>query len=121
MLVDWVFEYWRKESLSQVLDRRIQGDYDVNELSLTLRVGLLCSHPLASVRPSMRQVMQYLAGNIPLPELMPTHQMGTSMLALLQNQGFDSFVNATSSSSSMRSSSTLHSREGDDKSNVLVP
>ncbi|XP_066325584.1 L-type lectin-domain containing receptor kinase SIT2-like [Miscanthus floridulus] len=126
LLVDWVFEHWRKEDQSlidEVVDPRIQGGYDVNELSLTLGVGLLCSHPLASVRPSMRTVMQYLAGDMPLPELtMPTH-MGMSMLALLQSQGFDSSVMATSSlsSSSMRSSSTLTSQKGDDKSNVLVP
>jgi serine/threonine protein kinase len=118
LLVDWVFEHWRKDqSLIEVVDPRIQGDYDVNELSLTLRVGLLCSHPLPSVRPSMRTVMQYLAGDMPLPETMPTHHMGMSMLALLQSQGFDSFVMATSSSSSIRSSSTLPSQKGDDKSN----
>jgi serine/threonine protein kinase len=123
LLVDWVFEHWRKDhSLIEVVDPRIQGDYDVNELSLTLRVGLLCSHPLPSVRPSMRTVMQYLAGDMPLPEIMPTH-MAMSMLALLQSQGFDSSIMATSSSSSssMRSSSTLPSQKGDDKSNVLVP
>jgi serine/threonine protein kinase len=118
LLVDWVFEHWRKDqSLIEVVDPRIQGDYDVNELSLTLRVGLLCSHPLPSVRPSMRTVMQYLAGDMPLPETMPTHHMGMSMLALLQSQGFDSSVMATSSSSSIRSSSTLPSQKGDDKSN----
>ena len=101
MLVDWVFEHWRNESLAEVVDPRIQGGYDVGELSLALRVGLLCSHPLASVRPGMRQVMQYLAGDAPLPELAPTtHHMGMSMLSLLQNQGFDSSVVMVSSSSS---------------------
>ena len=101
MLVDWVFEHWRNESLAEVVDPRIQGGYDVGELSLALRVGLLCSHPLASVRPGMRQVMQYLAGDAPLPELAPTtHHMGMSMLSLLQNQGFDSSIVMVSSSSS---------------------
>jgi len=101
MLVDWVFEHWRNESLAEMVDPRIQGGYDVGELSLALRVGLLCSHPLASVRPGMRQVMQYLAGDAPLPELAPTtHHMGMSMLSLLQNQGFDSSIVMVSSSSS---------------------
>jgi len=98
VLVDWVFEHWRNGSLVEAVDPRIQGDCDVGELSLALRVGLLCSHPLASVRPGMRQVMQYLAGDAPLPELATTHHMGMSMLALLQNQGFDAFVMASSSS-----------------------
>ncbi|RLN08280.1 hypothetical protein C2845_PM11G16690 [Panicum miliaceum] len=41
MLVDWVFEHWRNESLLQVVDPRIElGDYDVGELSLALRGGV---------------------------------------------------------------------------------
>ncbi|RCV06072.1 hypothetical protein SEVIR_1G132900v4 [Setaria viridis] len=111
MLVDWVLEHWRNESLAEAVDPRIQGGYDVDEVSLALRVGLMCSHPLAGVRPSMRQVMQYLAGDTPLPELTPAH-MGMSMLALLQNQGLDSFVmaNSSSSSASVRSFDTSLSR-----------
>jgi hypothetical protein len=57
--------------------------------------------------------MQYLAGDTPLPELTPAH-MGMSMLALLQNQGFDSFVmvsSTSSSSASVRSFDTSLSRE----------
>jgi serine/threonine protein kinase len=114
MLVDWVLEHWRNESLAEAVDpRMIQGGYDVDEVRFALRVGLTCSHPLAGVRPSMRQVMQYLAGDTPLPELTPAH-MGMSMLALLQNQGFDSFVmvsSTSSSSASVRSFDTSLSRE----------
>jgi hypothetical protein len=47
----------------------------------------------------MRQVMQYLEGDMPLPELTPT-QMSFSMLALMQSEGFDSFVVSASGPSS---------------------
>ncbi|GJN19636.1 hypothetical protein PR202_gb06931 [Eleusine coracana subsp. coracana] len=109
MLIDWVFEHWRRETLLEVVDPGITthgaGDqYDVNELSLALRVGLLCSQPMADMRPSMRQVMQYLEGDASPPELSPAAQyVGLSMLALLQNQGFDSYVMSSSSSSSSSS------------------
>ncbi|GJM90956.1 hypothetical protein PR202_ga07286 [Eleusine coracana subsp. coracana] len=104
MLIDWVFEHWRRETLVEVVDPGIitRGDqYDVNELSLALKVGLLCSQPMADMRPSMRQVMQYLQGDASPPDLSTAAQhMGLSMLALLQNQGFDSYVMSSSSSSS---------------------
>ncbi|RLM64652.1 L-type lectin-domain containing receptor kinase IV.1 [Panicum miliaceum] len=39
----------------------------------------------------MRQVLRYLDGDVPLPELSPTYQ-GLNMLALMQDQGFDPYV-----------------------------
>uniref|UniRef100_A0ACD5WE07 Uncharacterized protein n=1 Tax=Avena sativa TaxID=4498 RepID=A0ACD5WE07_AVESA len=99
MLVDWVLEHWQKESLLEVVDARLRGDYDADEVVMALKLGLTCSHPLPGARPSMRQVMQYLEGDMPLPELTPT-QMSFSMLALLQSEGFDSFVLSASDPSS---------------------
>ncbi|XP_062212548.1 L-type lectin-domain containing receptor kinase SIT2-like [Phragmites australis] len=86
MLVDWVLEHWQKESLTEVVDAKLQGKFDADEAILALKLGLLCSHPLPSVRPSMRQVMQYLEGDMPFPELTPSH-LSFSMLALMQNEG----------------------------------
>ena len=91
MLVDWVLEHWQKEALLEVVDARLDGQYDAGEVVLALKLGLMCSHPMPGARPSMRQVMQYLEGDMPIPELTPT-QMSFSMLALMQSQGVDSFV-----------------------------
>jgi serine/threonine protein kinase len=99
MLVDWVLDHWRKETLLQVVDPRIQGKYDPDEAVLALKLGLLCSHPLPGVRPSMRQVMQYLDGDMAFPELTPSH-LSFSMQALMQSEGFDSFVLSASQLSS---------------------
>ena len=38
-------------------------------MELVLKLGLLCSHSTPEIRPSMRQVMQFLDGNANLPEL----------------------------------------------------
>ncbi|XP_072952018.1 L-type lectin-domain containing receptor kinase SIT2-like [Typha angustifolia] len=88
VLVDWVVENWRKGSILNTLDSRLEQVYMVEEAQMVLKLGLLCSHPLPSARPSMRQVMQYLDGNAPIPELSPTY-LSFSVLALLQNEGFD--------------------------------
>ncbi|CAM0948962.1 unnamed protein product [Alopecurus aequalis] len=89
VLMDWVLEHWHKESLLEVVDARLGGHHDVDEAVLALKLGLMCSHPLPGARPSMRQVMQYLQGDTPLPELTP---------AQMQSEGFDSFVVSQSSS-----------------------
>ncbi|XP_073006475.1 L-type lectin-domain containing receptor kinase SIT2-like [Typha latifolia] len=88
VLVDWVVENWQKGSILNTIDSRLGQVYVVKEAEMVLNLGLLCSYPLPSARPSMRQVMQYLDGDVPLPELSPTY-MSYSDLALLQHQGFD--------------------------------
>jgi len=50
---------------------------------MVLTLGLMCSHPFPGERPTMRQVMQYLDGDAPLPELTPADM---SLLSLMQNQ-----------------------------------
>lgn len=83
ILVDWVLEHWHKGSLADTVDIKIQGEYDIDEACLALKLGLLCSHPFTSARPNMRQVMQYLNKEMPIPELTP--HVSFSMLALMQN------------------------------------
>ncbi|XP_030965265.1 L-type lectin-domain containing receptor kinase IV.1-like [Quercus lobata] len=69
ILVDWVFECWRKGSILDASDPRLEGNYVVEEMKLVLKLGLLCSQSMPAARPSMRQVTQFLDGNANLPEL----------------------------------------------------
>ncbi|RLM86163.1 uncharacterized protein C2845_PM04G02220 [Panicum miliaceum] len=91
MLVDWVVEHWKQTSLIGTVDAKLQGDYNVDEACIALKVGLLCSHPFPEARPSMRQVLQYLNGELAVPELVPAH-LSFQMLTLMQNEGFDSYI-----------------------------
>ncbi|KAL6897353.1 hypothetical protein ACP4OV_007049 [Aristida adscensionis] len=75
LLVDWVLQHWQNGSLVDTVDARLQGHYDIDEVCLALKLGLLCAHPFSSARPSMCQVIQYLDGDTPLPELVPTYQL----------------------------------------------
>ncbi|KAG5553961.1 hypothetical protein RHGRI_011733 [Rhododendron griersonianum] len=61
------------------------------EVELVLKLGLLCSHSDPVARPNMRQVVQYLEGDIPLPEL---KLMGISAagLTFAHREGFDDFA-----------------------------
>ncbi|XP_058099358.1 L-type lectin-domain containing receptor kinase SIT2-like isoform X2 [Magnolia sinica] len=69
ILVDWVSECWRRGTILAAVDSKLGLDYDVKEMELVLKLGLLCSYPLSAARPSMRQVTQFLDGDAPLPEL----------------------------------------------------
>lgn len=91
VLVDWVLDQWRAGSVTGAVDPRLGGDFVEHEASLVLRLGLLCSHPLPGARPTTRQLVQYLDGDVKLPELSPTYQ-SFNMLAVMQDQGFDPYV-----------------------------
>ncbi|KAF7106448.1 hypothetical protein CFC21_107177 [Triticum aestivum] len=91
VMIDWVLEHHRNGSLLKAVDPRLTGNFDTEEVTLVLQLGLLCSHPLPDARPSMRKVTQYLDRGQLVPDLSPTY-MSYSMLALMQNDGFDSYI-----------------------------
>jgi serine/threonine protein kinase len=66
-LIDWVRQIWASGGIVYAMDPRLQ-DYAAGEAERVLKLGLLCSHPLPAARPGMRLVMQYLDGDLPLPE-----------------------------------------------------
>ncbi|XP_062185125.1 L-type lectin-domain containing receptor kinase SIT2-like [Phragmites australis] len=91
VLLDWVQDHERKGAALDTVDSRLCGKYDADEARMAIKLGLMCAHPLPDARPSMRQVVQYLVGDAPMPEVAPTY-VSYTMLALMQNDGFDSFV-----------------------------
>uniref|UniRef100_A0A2K1Z286 non-specific serine/threonine protein kinase n=1 Tax=Populus trichocarpa TaxID=3694 RepID=A0A2K1Z286_POPTR len=69
ILVDWVLDSWKIGDILRTGDPRLEGNYEVEEMELVLRLGLLCSFSTPQARPSMRQIAQYLDGNASLPEM----------------------------------------------------
>jgi serine/threonine protein kinase len=86
ILADWVLDKVQKGSFGDTVDARLKGRYDVGEAFLALKVGLLCSHPFADARPTMRQAMQYFDGEIQPPDL------SFEVLSSMQSEGFDPYV-----------------------------
>eukprot|EP01018_Ginkgo_biloba_P039454 Gb_09936 [translate_table: standard] len=60
VLVDWVWELFRKNNILAAADPKLSGEYVVAEMEKVLELGVVCSHPEAEMRPSMRQVLQIL-------------------------------------------------------------
>ncbi|KAK4255797.1 hypothetical protein QN277_008748 [Acacia crassicarpa] len=67
VLVDWVYGLWKKGEIIEAKDQNLGTEYKA-ELELVLKLGLLCSNSKAGDRPSMRQVVQYLNMEVPLPD-----------------------------------------------------
>ena len=98
MLVDQVMEHHSNGSILDAVDPRLVGKYETQEAALVLKLGLVCTHPLPSARPSMRRVVQYLDSDQPVPDLSPGY-MNYSVTTLMQNEGFDSYVMSSSNPS----------------------
>ncbi|KAG6631393.1 hypothetical protein CIPAW_13G089800 [Carya illinoinensis] len=59
-----------KGDILRASDPRLEGNYEVEEMVLILKLGLLCSHVDPATRPSMRRVMQFLNGEADLPNIL---------------------------------------------------
>ncbi|KAL6646643.1 hypothetical protein ACP70R_015720 [Stipagrostis hirtigluma subsp. patula] len=89
LLLDWVQEHERRGAALATVDPRLRGEYDAGEALTAIRMGLMCAYPLLGARPRMRQVVQYLEGDAPTPDVARTDVSYTA-LALMQYDGLDS-------------------------------
>ncbi|XP_061992464.1 L-type lectin-domain containing receptor kinase IV.1-like [Rosa rugosa] len=91
ILVDWVCSCWNRSDILEARDQSFGTDFVAEEVELVLKLGLLCSHSEPAARPSMRQVVQYLAGDVALPEV---SLLGLSSSGLTggHREGFDAYT-----------------------------
>nr|AKV93696.1 clade XI lectin receptor kinase [Nicotiana benthamiana] len=68
VLVDMVWNKMREGKTLDVIDKRLKGEFNEREVVMVLKLGLMCSNNEALARPSMRQVMSYLEGEIEMPD-----------------------------------------------------
>ncbi|KAM0825105.1 hypothetical protein ACQ4PT_069776 [Festuca glaucescens] len=106
VLVDWVIEQWRSGMIMDAVDTRIPKGFSQDKVSLVLKLALLCSHPLPAARPTMRQVMKYLDGDMLLPDLSPAY-LSFTMLERMFNGEFSQNMLACASSTSIGAISDL--------------
>ncbi|KAF7850054.1 hypothetical protein BT93_L5902 [Corymbia citriodora subsp. variegata] len=88
ILVDWVFSCWDGGDILQARDPRLGAEFAEEEMKLVLKLGLMCSHSNPLMRPSMRQVLRYLEGDLPMLELLSTG-ISSNGLTIAHGEGFD--------------------------------
>ncbi|XP_065854181.1 L-type lectin-domain containing receptor kinase S.4-like [Euphorbia lathyris] len=95
VLVDWVWDMYREGKWVDVVDKKLNGDYNEKEMKMVIKLGIMCSNDVAVARPLIRQVMRYLDGEIRVPDnVLPPHGgIGSRSSGI---EGFDEFVNSSS-------------------------
>ncbi|TVU49153.1 hypothetical protein EJB05_00447, partial [Eragrostis curvula] len=77
-LVKWVWEsYYGRGAVLDAADARLNGEFDASEMETVMVVGLWCAHPDRSLRPSIRQAVNVLRSEAPLPSLPPRMPVAT--------------------------------------------
>lgn len=105
ILVDWVFSHLSRGEIMEARDPNYGTSYVAKELELVLKLGLMCSHSEAAARPSMRQVVQYLEGDVPFPDLSSLGLSSTGF-TFAHGDGFDDFFMSYPSSTNQAFSHT---------------
>ncbi|KAK6933141.1 Legume lectin domain [Dillenia turbinata] len=98
ILVDWVWDKWKEGAILQVVDPRLNGEFDEFEAIIVLKLGLICSNNTPQMRPTMRQVVRYLDGEISLPEVMAPLEACDKNKSGDGGNEFEDFVHSYSSS-----------------------
>ncbi|PNY12577.1 L-type lectin-domain containing receptor kinase IX.1-like protein [Trifolium pratense] len=68
-IFDWVRELYRLGRFLEVVDTKLEGIFDEEQMERLVVIGLWCANPNYSFRPSARQVIQVLKFEAPLPIL----------------------------------------------------
>ncbi|KAL5564968.1 hypothetical protein UlMin_028132 [Ulmus minor] len=70
-LIEWVWDLYGKSQLLEAMDKKISTEFDEEQIVSLMVVGLWCCHPEPNLRPSMKQVINVLSFETPLPKLPP--------------------------------------------------
>ncbi|XP_042499309.1 L-type lectin-domain containing receptor kinase SIT2-like [Macadamia integrifolia] len=97
VLVDWVFSCWSRGVLLDTVDPNLGINYIEQEMEVVLKLGLLCSNWVPTARPNMRQVVQCLEGELPLPDV-SSLSLSANGVTLVDGESFDDFVMPVSGS-----------------------
>ncbi|CAH2058147.1 unnamed protein product [Thlaspi arvense] len=68
VLVEWTLDRWENGDIIEAANERPSGEHNREQLELVLKLGVLCSHQVAAIRPAMSKVVQILDGDLQLPK-----------------------------------------------------
>ncbi|KAK3415758.1 hypothetical protein EUGRSUZ_H01502 [Eucalyptus grandis] len=102
ILLDWVFSCWDRGAILEARDPKLGLEFVEEEMELVLKLGLMCSHANPLMRPSVRQVLQYLEGDLPMPEL-SSIGISSAGSTVGHREGFDNLAYSSSVAESLLS------------------
>ncbi|KAK1397305.1 Non-specific serine/threonine protein kinase [Heracleum sosnowskyi] len=102
ILADWVCSCWNRNDIVASVDPNLGAHYVKEEVELVLKLGLLCCNSEPSARPRMQQVVQYLGGYAPLPELSSIVISSVGLAFAHDQNAFSNIAMSNYSSSSVK-------------------
>ncbi|KAH9736057.1 L-type lectin-domain containing receptor kinase S.4 [Citrus sinensis] len=109
VLVDWVWGKYREGRVLEVIDPKLNAEYDQSQVLMVLKLGLLCSNNSPAARPTMRQVVRCLEGELELPDTLRGPRSSDGDKAA---EGFDDLLNSFASSSFDKTTSCSYFENG---------
>lgn len=105
IMVQWVWELYGRSELFEAVDKRLgDGGFDEKELERLMILGLWCAHPDSTMRPTIRQAVQVLNFEAPLPILPPSMPKPMYVSPTFSDIGSSNFSSAYASSSATNQS-----------------
>ncbi|XP_022573287.2 L-type lectin-domain containing receptor kinase V.4-like isoform X1 [Brassica napus] len=68
VLAEWTLECWESGDILEAASERLRGEQDREQVELVLKLGVLCSHQVATIRPDMSKVIKILNCDVQLPD-----------------------------------------------------
>ncbi|CAM0901436.1 unnamed protein product [Alopecurus aequalis] len=78
-LVQWVWDLYGDRRILDAADTRLNGEFDNQEMERMMVAALWCAHPDMSIRPSIRQAVNVMRFEAPLPSLPTKMPVATFM------------------------------------------
>jgi serine/threonine protein kinase len=100
VLVEWVWEKYKQGRLLEVVDPKLNGSFDEIEVIMVLKLGIICSNDVPTLRPCMRQIVRILDGEVELPNEL--RKPG----GIDSQEGFDEFLDSFGTSNSFDKTSS---------------
>ncbi|KAM0952156.1 putative protein kinase RLK-Pelle-L-LEC family [Dioscorea sansibarensis] len=69
MLVEFVWDLYGRGMIHKAADKRLENEFEEDQIERLMVVGLWCAHPDYNLRPSMKQAISVLNFEAPLPTL----------------------------------------------------
>ncbi|CAM0901443.1 unnamed protein product [Alopecurus aequalis] len=83
-LVQWVWDLYGDGRILDAADARLNGEFDGHEMERVMVASLWCTHPDMSLRPSIREAVNVMRFEAPLPSL-PTKMPVATFVAPVQS------------------------------------
>ncbi|PVH62853.1 hypothetical protein PAHAL_3G416600 [Panicum hallii] len=116
-LVQWVWELYGRGRIVDAADARLNGEFDNQEIERVMITALWCAHPDRSLRPSIRQAVNVLRLEAPLPVLPAA--MPVAMFVPPDVASLSEYADVTGSSGSSSVGTTRSSAVLTDASSLL--